>query len=184
MLLNLSFVRKPECKYCERHHSLNHSSCWRTLLPLLQREISVSQFSVAKKKKLRTRSSLSTGRKEHKKQLKWRTPETWIWMSIRRRSLRRPKMDLISTLTTWPCLFSAPVTSNHKKRKFHPEQSYSRLHSLAVAGHVHLQVIRIIQHFDSKQVVLQVTPQLCKLEQLAVVEYGPAGRKRHRRETF
>lgn len=112
-------------------------------------------------------------------------------------------MDLISNLNNRGCVktssvddvvalvFSCHLSSQKKKKKenkkplwkdkFHPEQSYSRLHSLAVAGHVHLQIIRVIQHFGAEQIVLQVAPQLCKLEQLTVIEYGPAGRKRHKR---
>lgn len=54
---------------------------------------------------------------------------------------------------------------------------HSRLHSLAVAGHVHCRVIRIIQRLHSKQVVLQVTPQLGKIKQLAFIKYRPAERE-------
>lgn len=54
-------------------------------------------------------------------------------------------------------------------------QCHSRLHSLAVTGHVHIQVVRVVQHLGSKQVVLEVTAQLGKLQQLAFIEYSPAG---------
>lgn len=52
---------------------------------------------------------------------------------------------------------------------------YSRLHPLAVAGHVHLQAVGVVQHLRSKQIVLQVTPHLSKLQQLPLVKDSPAG---------
>lgn len=74
------------------------------------------------------------------------------------------------------CVHSCRVTK--KPDKFNPDQCYSRLHSLAVTGHVHLQVIRVVQHLGSKQIILQVTPQLRKLEQFTIIKYSPAGRVR------
>lgn len=71
------------------------------------------------------------------------------------------------------------LLSSHKKPdKFNPDQCYSRLHSLAVTGHVHLHVIRVVQHLDSKKIILQVTPQLRKLKQFTIIKYSPAGRVR------
>lgn len=58
----------------------------------------------------------------------------------------------------------------------HKRKLYSRLHSLVVAGHVHVQVIWIVQHLRSKQIVLQVTPRLSELEQLTLIAYCPAKR--------
>lgn len=58
------------------------------------------------------------------------------------------------------------------------EERHSRLDSLAVAGHVHVQVVRVVQHLYSKQVVLQVAAQLGELEQFPFIEYSPAARVR------
>lgn len=71
------------------------------------------------------------------------------------------------------------VRSEHSpsKDEFNPDQCDSRLDSLAVTGHVHLQVIRVVQHLGSKQIVLQVTPQFSKLQQFSLIKYGPAGKQ-------
>ena len=57
------------------------------------------------------------------------------------------------------------------KRIVNPD---SRLHTLAVTGHVHRQVVRVVQHLGAKQVVLQVAALLSELQQLPVVKDGPA----------
>lgn len=62
-----------------------------------------------------------------------------------------------------------------KIRVFFP---HSRLDSLAVAGHVHGRVIRIVQRLHSKQVILQVAPQLRKIKQLSFIKYSPTERVR------
>lgn len=50
---------------------------------------------------------------------------------------------------------------------------YSQLDSLAVTGHVHFQVKRVVQHLYSKQIILQVTPQISKLKQFTLIKYCP-----------
>ena len=73
-------------------------------------------------------------------------------------------------------LFTLLSQKLHRKDDFNPDQCYSRLHSLAVAGHVDSHVVRVVQHLCSEQVVLQVTTQLRKLKQFTIVKEGPAGR--------
>lgn len=66
---------------------------------------------------------------------------------------------------------------SQRRDQCNPDQRYSRLHSLAVTGHVHLQVVRVVQHLRSKQIVLQITPQLRELKQFTIIKYSPAGRE-------
>lgn len=64
------------------------------------------------------------------------------------------------------------------KKKIRVFFSHSRLDSLAVTGHVHGRVMRVVQRLHSKQVVLQVTPQLRKIKQLSFIKYSPTERVR------
>lgn len=83
----------------------------------------------------------------------------------------------------WPFIHHRSVLSSGRlvRRALIPEkdpdQGSSPLHSLAVTGHVHLRVERVVQHLRSKQVVLQVAPQLRKLKQFPLIKYGPSGRE-------